>query len=122
MNLREEILRRSGLVVEEAGIKKIPYGEFSEIMRQRNLDVKEGKEKEHLVGYIVYKPNSFTWNDKYNDVEDRTMVVDSDNKIYDRDALGYSLYGKILSGGPRDIVRIERMPASSVDYCYFKED
>ena len=96
MNLREEILRRSGLVVEEAGIKKIPYGEFSEIMRQRNLDVKEGKEKEHLVGYIVYKPNSFTWNDKYNDVEDRTMVVDSDNKIYDRDAVGYSLYGKIL--------------------------
>lgn len=119
MTLREEVLKNSGLL-NESSEKKLSYEKFSEMMRQRNLDVKEGKEKERLVGYIVYKPGSFSWNDKYNDVEDRTMVVSSDNKIYDRDAIGYSLFGKILSGGPRDIVRIERMPAKSVDYCYFK--
>ena len=119
MTLREEVLKKSGLLTE-SNKKKISYNEFNEIMRQRNEDVKSGKEKEHLVGYIVYKPGSFSWNDKYNEVEDRTMVVNSNNKVYDSDAGGYSLFGKILSGGPRDIVRIERMPAKSVDYCYFE--
>ena len=122
MTLREEVLKGAGIINEEKIVpnKRISHKEFTDIMTKRCEDVKSGKEKDHLVGYIVYKPNTFSWNDKYNDLEDRTMVVSSSNKIYDRDAGGYSLFGKILSGGPRDIVRIERIPSNEVEYCYFK--
>lgn len=82
--------------------------------------------KEHLSGYIVFSPDSFT---KPYSVEERTYIVSSNNKAFQPGMGGYSIYGSSLDGS--DVCcRLDGYMANErggengwkIERCYMKED
>ncbi len=82
--------------------------------------------KTHLHGCIVFTEDSF---DEVFPLEARTYGVSSNNKAFQPNMGGYSIYGASLDGTD-PCVRLERYMAAEyggkdgwkVDYCYLKED
>lgn len=99
---------------------KVSYPQFEALMLHFNSMEHEKDEK--LNGVIVFKNESF---EKDYSVEERSYIVSSDNKAFNPNACGYSLYGSSLDGS--DIgVRLEQYMAYKtgvkgweVEYCYF---
>lgn len=80
---------------------------------------------EHLVGYVVFTADSF---DKPYDERSRTYCISSDNKAFQPNMGGYSIYGSALDGSD-PMVRLERYMAAEhggekgwkVERCYVME-
>lgn len=102
-------------------MEKITYAELASIFRHHEYP----GAVEHLTGCIVFTEDSF---DKPYSLEARTYVVSSDNKAYQPNMGGYSIYGSALDGSD-PLVRLERYMAAEkggkygwkVDYCYLKQ-
>ncbi len=80
----------------------------------------------HVTGYIVFSQDSFT---KPYSLESRTYVVSSDNKAFQPNKGGYSIFAEALDGTDRG-VRLEQYMADEfggkdgwkVERCYMKDD
>ncbi len=80
------------------------------------------RHNQHLTGYIVFSPASF---DKEYSLEARTYVVSSDNKAFQPNMGGYSIFASALDGTD-PCVRLERYMASErggpngwqIERCY----
>lgn len=96
------------------------YGELKSYFRNAE------RKREHLTGYIVFSPASFT--QEYS-VEARTYVVSSNNKAFQPNMGGYSIYGSSLDGTDFG-VRLEAYMASErggkdgwqIERCYMMSD
>lgn len=97
--------------------KMISYGELCRIFRDHESTYPET----HLAGHIVFTEGSF---DKPYSKESRTYVVSSNNKAYQPNKGGYSIYGSSLDGTDTG-VRLEAYMAAEkggkdgwvVDHC-----
>ncbi|MCM1296286.1 MAG: YodL domain-containing protein [Muribaculaceae bacterium] len=93
-------------------------------MKQRFRE-KEKEYGEHLTGYIVFSQASF---EKPYSLESRTYVVSSDNKAFQPNKGGYSIFASALDGSDNGI-RLEQYMASEhggtdgwqVERCYMLE-
>lgn len=99
------------------------YEELTSIFRSIERD---GKEQIHIVGYIVFTEDSFT---KPYTEEERTYIVSSNNKAFQPNKGGYSIYANCIDG--KDLcVRLERYMAKEkggkdgwkVERCYIDAD
>lgn len=89
----------------------------------RETEKNSGK---HLTGYIVFSQDSFT---KPYSLESRTYVISSDNKAFNCNMGGYSIFGSALDGSEHG-VRLDYYMADErggkdgwkVERCYMKED
>lgn len=80
----------------------------------------------HVTGYIVFSQDSFT---KPYSLESRTYVVSSDNKAFQPNKGGYSIFAEALDGTDQG-VRLEQYMAEErggkdgwkVERCYMKND
>lgn len=80
----------------------------------------------HVTGYIVFSQDSFT---KPYSLESRTYVVSSDNKAFQPNKGGYSIFAEALDGTDCG-VRLEQYMAEEfggkdgwkVERCYMKDD
>lgn len=101
-------------------MEKITYAEMAETFRKREYP----GPTEHLTGYIVFTEDSF---EKLYSLEARTYRVSSNNKAYQPNMGGYSIYGSAIDGSD-PMVRLERYMAAEkggkngwkVDYCYLE--
>ncbi len=81
---------------------------------------------QHLTGYIVFSPESFT---KVYSPESRTYAVSSDNKAFQPNKGGYSIYASAIDGSD-SMVRLEQYMAAErggkdgwkVERCYMMAD
>lgn len=102
---------------------KMTYGELAALFREHERD--HNQNAPHLTGYIVFTEDSF--NQPYS-LESRTYSVSSDNKAFQPNKGGYSIYGSALDGSD-PLVRLEIYMAAEkggkngwkVDYCYLIE-
>ena len=91
--------------------------------RFREAEKEHGK---HLTGYIVFSQDSYS---KQYSLEARTYVISSDNKAFQPNMGGYSIYATALDGTDKG-VRLEQYMADErggkdgwkVERCYMKED
>ncbi len=82
--------------------------------------------RQHLTGYIVFSPASF---EKEYPLESRTYGVSSDNKAFQPNMGGYSIYAASLDGSD-PCVRLEQYMASEyggkdgwqIERCYMMSD
>lgn len=82
--------------------------------------------RQHLTGYIVMSPASF---EKEYSLESRTYVVSSDNKAFQPNMGGYSIFAVALDGSDAG-VRLEQYMASEyggkdgwqIERCYMMSD
>ena len=82
--------------------------------------------RQHLTGYIVFSPASFT---KEYSVKSRTYAVSSDNKAFQPNMGGYSIYASSLDGSD-PCVRLEQYMAAEyggkdgwqIERCYMISD
>lgn len=96
------------------------YGELKNYFRSAE------RKGEHLTGYIVFSPASFT--QEYSE-ESRTYIVSSDNKAFQPNMGGYSIFASSLDGSDMG-VRLERCMASEhggkdgwqIERCYMVSD
>jgi hypothetical protein len=96
------------------------YQQMKELFREA-----EKEHGEHLTGYIVFSQASF---EKPYSLASRTYVVSSDNKAYQPNMGGYSIYASALDGSDNG-VRIEQYMASEqggkdgwqIERCYMLE-
>lgn len=102
-------------------MERMTYAEMAAKFRAHERDNPDT----HLTGFIVFTEDSF---DKNYSLESRTYKVSSDNKAYQPNMSGYSIFGWALDGsGPG--VRLEAYMAAEkggpdgwkVDYCYMGE-
>lgn len=110
-------------------MNKITYEKLCNAMRTHNKVhniTSCGSCKHYLKGVIVIKEDSF--NQPYS-LEERSYVVNNDNKAWISGMLGYSIYGTSLDGVDRG-VRLESYLTEErggkngwkVDYCYLLEE
>ena len=99
---------------------ELSYGELVSQFREAE---RNGK---HISGFIVFTEDSF---DKPYSIEARTYTVSSDNKAFQPNMGGYSIYGSSLDG--TDVcVRLENYMAAEhgghdgwkIEKCYTQED
>jgi len=84
------------------------------------------RQHQHLTGYIVFSPASF---EKEYPLESRTYGVSSDNKAFQPNMGGYSIYAASLDGSD-PCVRLEQYMASErggkdgwqIERCYMTAD
>ena len=84
------------------------------------------RQNQHLTGYIVISPASF--EEKYS-LESRTYVVSSDNKAYQPNMGGYSIFAVALDGSDNG-VRLEQYLSTEyggqdgwqIERCYMAAD
>lgn len=103
-------------------MNKLTYAEMAAAFRHHEYP---GAVK-HLTGYIVFTEESF---DKPYSLESRTYRVSSDNKAYQPNMGGYSIYGSAIDGSD-SMVRLERYMAAEkgvksgwkVAYCYLEPE
>lgn len=84
------------------------------------------RQGQHLTGYIVFSPASF---EQAYSLEARTYVVSSDNKAFQPNMGGYSIYASSLDGSD-PLVRLEQYMAAErggkegwqVERCYMMAD
>lgn len=99
--------------------KELSYQEM------RSLFYKSEDAGKHINGYVVFSQDSF--NQPYS-LESRTYVISSDNKAFQSNKGGYSIYGSSLDGTDK-IVRLERYMYNEhggkdgwkIEKCYVKE-
>jgi hypothetical protein len=99
---------------------ELTYGEL--VSRFREAE-RNGR---HISGYIVFTEDSF---DKPYPIEARTYVVSSQNKAFQPNMGGYSIYGSSLDGSDK-CVRLENYMEAErgghgswkIEKCYIKED
>ena len=103
-------------------MEKITYRELTEAFRKHE---RAAQGASHITGCIVFTEDNFG---KPCSLDARTYRVSSDNKAYQPDRGGYSIYGSSLDG--RDpAVRLERYMALEkggrggwkVNYCYLEK-
>lgn len=100
---------------------EMTYGELSSKFREA-----EQNGSGHVTGYIVFTADSF---DKSYPIEARTYVVSSDNKAFQPNMGGYSIYASSLDGSD-PMVRLERYMQNEkggkdgwkIERCYMKSD
>lgn len=105
---------------EEDTITDVSYGELTDAFREAE------RNGSHMTGYIVFSQDSFT--EPYSE-EARTYVVSSNNKAFQPNMGGYSIYGSSLDGKDR-CVRLEGYMAAEhggekgwkIERCYTKEE
>lgn len=86
----------------------------------------EERQNQHLTGFIVFSPASF--EQEYT-LESRTYVVSSDNKAFQPNMGGYSIFAASLDGSDSG-VRLEQYMASEhggtdgwqIERCYMSRD
>ena len=106
--------------VRRAGQIELSYGELVSQFRESERDGK------HISGYIVFTEDSF---DKPYPIEARTYAVSSNNKAFQPNMGGYSIYGSSLDGADM-CVRLENYMEAErggndgwrIEKCYTKED
>jgi hypothetical protein len=84
------------------------------------------RNRQHLTGYIVFSPASFT---KEYSLESRTYEVSSDNKAFQPRMGGYSIVASSLDGSDQN-VRLEQYMSTEcagrdgwqIERCYMTED
>jgi len=82
-------------------------------------------EHPHIVGYVVFTPDSFS--DDYSE-QSRTYLISSNNKAFQSNMGGYSIYGYCLDGTDQG-VRLERYMYNEhggkdgwkIERCYMEE-
>ena len=106
--------------------EKAPHEVNMTYPTMRNYFRTAERARQHLTGYIVFSPVSFT---KVYPVESRTYVVSSDNKAFQPNMGGYSIFASALDGS--DVgVRLEQYMASEhggkdgwqIERCYMMSD
>lgn len=103
-------------------MKKLTYAELCTAFRAAERE----NPPRHITGAIVFTENSFT---KPYSLESRTYIVSSDNKAYQPNKCGYSIFGS-ASDGSDPFVRLEAYMAAErggangwkVDYCYLVDE
>lgn len=108
-------------VREPEKVEEMTYHE----MRARFCAAEREAEREHLTGYIVFSQDSF---DKPYSEASRTYAVSSDNKAFQPNMGGYSIFGSAIDGSD-PLVRLESYMADEkggedgwkVERCYMKE-
>ena len=106
-------------VYEDPEIIEIPYSEMVNKFREA-----ERNGEGHLQGYVVFTQDSFT--EPYSE-EARTYVVSSNNKAFQPNMGGYSIYASSLDGSD-PMVRLERYMRDEhggengwrIERCYMK--
>lgn len=84
------------------------------------------RQNQHLTGYIVFSPASF---EQEYPLESRTYEVSSDNKAYQPNMRGYSIFAASLDGSD-PYVRLEQYMSSElggadgwqIERCYMTPD
>ena len=108
---------------EEANnLKKFSYSELTTLFRDHERNATDGT---HLSACIVFTEDSFT--EPYS-LESRTYAVSSNNKAFQPNMGGYSIYGSAIDGSD-PMIRLERYMAAEkggndgwkVDYCYLTD-
>ena len=102
-------------------MKKITYEELKTIFKAHE----QSRPKDHLTARIVFTADSFK---RPYSLKSRTYEVSSDNKAFQPDMGGYSIFASSLDRTDLN-VRLERFMAAEhggkdgwkVDYCYLKE-
>lgn len=99
--------------------KKLKYAVLKDLFREYE---REHNQTKHLTAHIVFTEGSF---EKDYSKESRTYIVSSDNKAFQPNKSGYSIYGSCLDGTD-PCVRLEEYMAEErggkdgwvVDHCY----
>lgn len=107
-------------VYAEPETVEMTYQEMKNLFR----DTEKSGEK-HLTGYIVFSQDSF--NKPYSE-ESRTYVISSDNKTFNCNMGGYSIFGTSLDGSDQG-VRLDHYMSDErggkdgwkIERCYMKE-
>lgn len=109
-------------------MQKLSYKELAELFRARESanSCVPYHERKHLTGCIVFTEDSFT---RPYSLEARTYAVSSDNKAFQANMGGYSIYGSAIDGSD-PLVRLDGYMAAEkggkdgwrVDYCYLTEE
>ena len=107
-------------IYAEPAEKEMTYGEMASQFRDAE---RSGK---HLEGYIVFTEDSF--KEPYPEAA-RTYCISSNNKAFQPNMGGYSIYGSALDGSD-PMVRLEQYMAAEkggengwkIERCYMKED
>lgn len=105
-------------------MEKITYNDLARIFREHEHT--HNQNAPHLTGCIVFTEDSF--NRPYS-LESRTYRVSSDNKAFQPNKGGYSIYGSAIDGSD-PLVRLEGYMAAEkggkdgwcVDYCYLETE
>ena len=103
-------------------MKKLTYGELCAAFRAAERE----NPARHIAGAIVFTEDSFTI--QYS-LESRTYIVNSNNKAYQPNMGGYSIYGSAKDGSD-PLVRLECYMAAEkggkygwkVEYCYLTDE
>ena len=106
-------------VYRDAACKELTYGEMAARFREAE---RNGK---HLDGLITFSEDSFT---KPYSLEARTYMVSSQNKAFQPNMGGYSIFGSALDGSD-SYVRLEQYMAAEkggkdgwkIERCYIRE-
>ena len=106
--------------------EKTPHEVNMTYSAMRNYFRTAERARQHLTGYIVFSQASFT---KEYSVESRTYVVSSDNKAFQPNMGGYSIYASAMDGSD-PIVRLEQYIAVEyggkdgwqIERCYMMSD
>ena len=106
--------------------EKTPHEINMTYSAMRNYFRTAERARQHLTGYIVFSPASFT---KEYSVESRTYVVSSDNKAYQPNKGGSSIFAVALDGSDAG-VRLEQYMAAEyggkdgwqIERCYMMSD
>ena len=104
-------------------MEKITYAELAAAFRKHEREATDGS---HLTGCIVFTEDSFTA--PYS-LEARTYRVSSNNKAYQPNMGGYSIYGSAIDGSD-PMIRLEGYMAAEkggrngwrVEYCYLETE
>lgn len=108
--------------IENTKTKDVTYGELVSYFKA----VESAKAGKHLSGYIVFTEDSFTA--PYSELA-RTYRVSSNNKAFQPNMGGYSIYGSSLDGTD-PCVRLEQYMVAErggkdgckIERCYVKEE
>ena len=117
--------KMNGLPLNRAVYIEQPETDMSYLEMKKRFREAENNRSGHLTGYIVFSQDSFT---KPYSLESRTYVVSSDNKAFQPNMGGYSIFASALDGTDMG-VRLEQYMAEErggkdgwkVERCYMKE-
>lgn len=106
-------------ICEEDAIHELSYGEMTELFANAE------QSKKHISGYIVISQDSFP---EHYPESARTYAVSSDNKAFQPNMGGYSIYASAIDGSD-PMVRLENYMAAEkggkdgwkVERCYVRE-
>ena len=102
--------------------KKMTYGELVTMFREHELN----RPKDHLRACIVFTEDSF--EEKYPEIS-RSYCISSDNKAFQQNMSGYSIFASCLDGTDPCVrldwyMKVENPKTGDweVEYCYLMGD